>query len=109
MLYEQPSPDGNIQLTPSRRYYFTENCGIFSDLKETMENRWVPELKKIQSISDEMLPVIWDADFFINNIDGDAAKGKYTLCEINVSSVSPFPPRAIKYIVNEVHKRLRDK
>ena len=29
-----------------------------------MENEWVPELQKGLSIDGNMLPVIWDADFF---------------------------------------------
>ncbi len=53
-----------------------------------------------------MLPVIWDADFFINGIDAMGAEKKYTLCEINVSSVSPFPPSAINFMVSAVKDRL---
>ncbi len=93
-------------IPPSQRYYFTENCGLFSDLKEIMENAWVPQLQERLSISNNRMPVIWDADFFINNTIGINAIGKYTLCEINVSCVSPFPPSAIKFIVNEVTNRI---
>jgi hypothetical protein len=91
---------------PGKRYYYTENCGLFSDLKEIMESKWVPELQNKLSIDKKMLPVIWDADFFINNPNSDNASEKYTLCEINVSCVSPFPPSAIKYIVEETRKRI---
>jgi hypothetical protein len=92
---------------PGKRYYFTENCGIFNDLKEIMESRWVPQLRNNLSITEEMMPVIWDADFFINNINNAGSVGKYTLCEINVSCVSPFPSSAIKFIVDEVSTRIR--
>lgn len=94
-----------IAIPPGKRYYYTENCGLFSDLKAIMENKWVPELQKMLAIRNEMMPVIWDADFFINTINGPAA-GKYTLCEINVSCVSPFPPSAVKFIVAEVERRI---
>jgi hypothetical protein len=53
-----------------------------------------------------MMPVIWDADFFINKPNSDRAVSKYSLCEINVSCVSPFPPSAIKFIVDEVRNRI---
>lgn len=107
-LYELNNEKNSTYLPPGKRYYFTENCGIFNDLKEIMENKWIPELQKKLEIPDNMLPVIWDADFFINSISGDPGAGKYTLCEINVSCVSPFPPSAIKFIVAEVGKRLSD-
>lgn len=99
----------NKYFPPSKRYYFTENCGLFSDLKQIMEKRWVPQLQKEQSISDEMMPVVWDADFFINQVNSNTAVGKYSLCEINVSSVSPFPPSAIPFIVEDVKDRLQQR
>ncbi|HYM94575.1 MAG TPA: Cj0069 family protein [Chitinophagaceae bacterium] len=98
----------NTYIPPGKRYYFTENCGLFNDLKEIMETAWVPQLQERLSIANDMMPVIWDADFFINEINSKNAAGKYTLCEINVSCVSPFPPSAIKFIVNEVRNRIKN-
>src|SRR5687768_4896359 len=85
---------------PGKRYYFTQNCGLFSDLKQIMETTWVAQLQNSLSIAENMMPVIWDADFFINQANNKSADEKYTLCEINVSCVSPFPPSAIKFIVD---------
>ncbi len=107
-LYELNNEINSSYLPPSKRYYFTENCGIFSDLRQVMEDQWIPELQNKLDIPDTMMPVIWDADFFINAVNSPAAK-KYTLCEINVSCVSPFPPSAIKFIVAEVGRRLSTK
>ena len=106
-LYELNTGSSKLHLPPGKRYYFTENCGLFSDLKEAMENVWVPELQNRLSIPNDKLPIIWDADFFINGISGESAVGKYNLCEINVSCVSPFPPSAIEFMVDEVGKRIR--
>ena len=92
---------------PGKRYYFTQNCGLFSDLKEIMETKWVAELQRSLSIADNMMPVIWDADFFINETNTRSTEKKYTLCEINVSCVSPFPPSAIEFIVDEVKNRIK--
>jgi hypothetical protein len=106
-LYELNSKPTATYFPPGKRYYFTENCGLFSDLKEIMETNWVPQLQNKLPVANEMMPVIWDADFFINNINHPGAVGKYTLCEINVSCVSPFPPSAIKFIVDEVSRRIK--
>lgn len=105
-LYES---NDKTPIPPSKRYYFTENCGLFSDLKEIMQNEWVPQLQKNLSIAETMMPVIWDADFFINEPNSKKTNKKYTLCEINVSSVSPFPPSAIKFIVDEVKTKIKNK
>jgi hypothetical protein len=91
---------------PGKRYYFTENCGMYGDLREIMEEKWVLQLQEILSITQNQLPVIWDADFFINEPNSIQTENKYSLCEINVSCVSPFPPSAIKFMVNEIRSRL---
>jgi hypothetical protein len=109
MLYQLNNDPSQNYFTPSKRYYFTENCVLFNDLKELMETKWVPELQKILSISTYEMPVIWDADFLINDINSRNAHSKYSLCEINVSCVSPFPPSAIRFIVNEVGNKIRNK
>jgi hypothetical protein len=92
---------------PGKRFYFSEDCGLFSDLKQIMEARWVQRLQEITELESKMLPVIWDADFFINEINTETTGKKYSLCEINVSSVSPFPESAIPYIVEEVKNRIK--
>jgi hypothetical protein len=90
----------------SQRFYFSEDCGLFSDLRNIMEKNWVQKLQELTGVSNEMLPVIWDADFFINNINTQNTNEKYSLCEINVSCVSPFPESSIPYIAEEVKKRI---
>ena len=102
-LYE--SPDGTF-IPPGKRYYYTERCGLFSDLKMIMENKWVTQLQKRLSIADDKMPVIWDADFFINDTNSSSAAGKYSLCEINVSCVSPFPSGAVGFVVEKVKREL---
>lgn len=92
---------------PSQRFYFSEDCGLFRELKHLMETKWVSRLQEIAEVEDERLPVIWDADFFINDINSVNTDSKYSLCEINVSSVSPFPESSIPYIIEEVKKRIK--
>jgi hypothetical protein len=90
----------------SGRFYFSEHCGLFQDLRSIMESKWVPQLQQIHSISDQMMPLLWDVDLFINDVNGQHAEGKYTICEINVSCVSPFPPSCVHHVVGELRKRL---
>jgi len=92
--------------SPGQRYYFSNDCGLFRDLKVIMETNWLSRLLEITGVKNEMLPVIWDADFFINKVNSENTREKYSLCEINASSVSPFPESSIPYIVEEVRKRL---
>lgn len=95
----------SIALCPwpvSRRFYFSENCGLFQDLRYIMETKWIPELQQIHSIADEMMPLLWDIDLFINDVNTTRTEKKYSLCEINVSCVSPFPPSCIPHIVEKI-------
>ena len=94
---------------PSPRYYFSENCGLFADLRQAMEGKWVARLQEVARLHNELLPVIWDADFFINKINAEQTGQRYSLCEINVSCVSPFPESSIPYIVAEIRKRIASK
>ena len=90
----------------SKRYYFSEDCGLFQDLRSIMEEKWIPQLQEIHAITDEMMPILWDIDLFINDPNNVNTAEKYTLCEINVSCVSPFPPSCVSYIVEGLRKRL---
>lgn len=66
----------------------------------------MPELlRTCVRVPREQLPLLWDCDFML----GERAAGaeeRYVLCEINVSSVSPFLPSAIEPIVRAVRRRL---
>ena len=101
-----PGKMGSAGKPPGKRYYFSEDCGLFQDLRNIMETKWVRSLRELTSIETEMLPVIWDADFFINEVNTLKTGEKYTLCEINVSSVSPFPPSSIPFMEKEIRKRI---
>ncbi len=46
--------------------------------------------------------MLWDCDFMFGE-----QQDSYVLCEINVSSVSPFPPSAVAPLVAAVLARLR--
>lgn len=89
----------------SKRFYFSEACGLFQDLRNIMELKWVPQLQEIHAIPDDKMPLLWDADFFINHVNSAEPAKKYSLCEINASCVSPFPESCIAFVVNELKRR----
>jgi len=94
-------PDSKIK-PASKRFYFSEDCGLFQDLRKIVEQKWIPQLQEIHAVPDDLMPLLWDIDLFINDVNTSKTEEKYTLCEINVSCVSPFPPSCIEHIVNEL-------
>jgi hypothetical protein len=63
-----------------------------------LETEWVEQLRQRVDLPPEMLPLLWDCDFMLGERDA-SGDDRYVLCEVNVSSVSPFPPSAIPVIV----------
>lgn len=51
------------------------------------------------------LPLLWDADFLLGE-PTPLAPERFVLCEVNVSSVAPFPPSAVAPLVQAVAARL---
>ncbi|MBM3521447.1 MAG: Cj0069 family protein, partial [Alphaproteobacteria bacterium] len=106
MLY--PAPRGaapSAAPLPGPRHYFPPTRPDFQRLKEKLERHWVEEMCAIVGLSRSQLPVLWDADFLYGPRDADGAD-TYVLCEINVSSVYPFPPDAMASLVADVIARL---
>ena len=93
---------------PGKRFYFSEDCGLFQDLRQVMEDRWINIIQTKTGVSNEMLPIIWDADFFINSVNNKNVSEKYSLCEINVSCVSPFPESLIPYIALQLESKIAE-
>lgn len=92
-------PDGSGHMPPpSQRLYSDQNDPRFQDLRRRLEDEWVNQLCSRVGIEPQALPMLWDADFLLGERDGEAEE-KYALCEINVSSVSPFPEAAISPLV----------
>lgn len=68
-------------------------------------NQWVSELCAATGLTQSQLPLLWDADFLYGPKDA-SGEDTYVLCEINVSSVHPFPPSALGPLVQGVVNRL---
>ncbi len=92
-------------LPPGPRLYHGPDWPQFQALKQQLESSWVRLLCQRLGLQQEQLPMLWDCDFML----GNSAPGQaqvYVLCEVNVSSVSPFPPSAVAPLVQAVKQRL---
>ena len=90
---------------PGPRLYYPPTRPDFQKLKNRLEREWLPEMCRVLSIDPGELPVIWDADFMYGSKDA-AGEDSYVLCEINISSVYPFPDEALMPLAEETLRRL---
>jgi len=97
-------PESALQPTP--RLYHPATLARFQGLKRQLEQEWVPQLQGLLGITAHELPVLWDCDFLLGPQDA-AGQDTYVLCEINVSSVSPFPESALAPIAQATLARAR--
>jgi hypothetical protein len=100
-----PASPGQPAPQPGPRRYFPADLPRFQGLKRKLETHWVEMLRARVGLPRERLPLLWDCDFMLGDLAGDADE-RFVLCEINVSSVSPFPPSAVDTIVAAVRSRL---
>lgn len=96
-----PSLAGQPPPATTTRLYHPAGEPRFQALRQLLDTQWVELLRHRVGLTRGQLPLLWDCDF----IPG-AQPGSHVLCEINVSSVSPFPPSAIGPLVEAVKARL---
>ena len=87
-----PAPDRVFGM-PSAKTMSEADVPEYRVLRALLEREWVPEMCRVLGITDNELPVLWDGDFLYGPRTQSGAD-TYMLCEINVSSVLPFPPGA---------------
>jgi hypothetical protein len=87
-----PAVDAIMGL-PSPKTMYPRDHPALAGLRKNLEGEWVPAMQQLLDIDIAALPVLWDADFLYGP---ETASGDDThiLCEINASSVLPFPPDA---------------
>ena len=101
---QRPS-QGNILGLPAKKTMYGAAEPRFASLRTRMESDWIPAMQRLVDVDRDALPLLWDADFLY----GPKAQGgadTYVLCEINVSSVSPFPEQAVGKLAQSVAARL---
>lgn len=89
-----PGADPRSAPEPGPRLYYPPTRPDFQPLKEKLEHEWLAQLCETLSVDKAHLPMIWDADFLYGPKASDGSDS-YVLCEINVSSVYPFPDEAL--------------
>jgi hypothetical protein len=90
---------------PGQRLYHDPDLPEVQSLRQQLESGWTTLLRERVGLSREQLPLLWDWDF-IRGESADAGAQRFVLCEINVSSVAPFPPSSIAPLVEAVRRRL---
>jgi hypothetical protein len=91
-----PAPPGASSTEapqPGPRRYHPPDLAEFQPLKRILEKEWVPALQRKLDLDTARLPILWDCDFLLGpkNAQGEDT---YVLCEINASSIAPFPESA---------------
>ena len=92
---------------PGPRLYHGPELAEYQDLKTQLEASWLPLLCAQLGLAPAQLPLLWDCDFMLGEPHPDG-RPKFVLCEINVSSVSPFPPSSVAPLVDAVQRRLAE-
>ena len=102
-----PPPEGpdSKAAQPGPRIMHLASAPVFQALRAKMESEWVPEMMQLLDIDAGSLPIIWDADFLYGPRTA-SGEDTYVLCEINVSSVFPFPEQAPSEIARHALMRL---
>lgn len=90
---------------PGPRLYYPSTRQDLQPLKHQLESEWIPEMQRQLGVTDDELPVVWDADFLYGDRT-PAGVDSYVLCEINVSSVFPFPDEVLDPLAQETLRRL---
>jgi hypothetical protein len=90
---------------PGPRLYYPPTRPDFQRLKAKLEDEWLDELCSAVGMEKARLPMIWDADFMYGAKGADGTD-TYVLCEINVSSVYPFPDDALRPLAAETRAQL---
>jgi len=104
-----PAPPGtssNDAPQPGPRLYYPPTQPDFQAVKHQLEQDWVPAVQHLLDIPTERLPILWDCDFLLGPKEDDG-RDTYVLCEINVSSVAPYPDSAVPSIVDATRAQLQ--
>ena len=100
-----PGLPGEPPPEPGPRLYSGPDDPRFQRLKHLMEREWIQDMMHTLDMGRDELPLLWDADFLLGPPDPDG-NDTYVLCEINVSSVSPFPPSAERPLAQATMSKL---
>lgn len=90
---------------PGPRTYHGPDLAAFRLLRRQLESGWIDQLRTRVGLAPAALPLLWDCDFMFGDPAADGAQ-RFVLCEVNVSSVAPFPPSSVGPLVEAVQAAL---
>jgi hypothetical protein len=88
---------------PGPRQYSGADDPRVQALRQRLEGGWVQQLCDCLGVTPARLPLLWDADFLQAGPPG-CTEDRPALCEINVSSVAPYPDAATAVLVAAVRQ-----
>jgi len=100
-----PAPGEAAPPVPTPRVYSGPENPEFQGLKAKLESEWIHPMQAALEIETAALPLLWDADFLLGPKTA-TGEDTYVLCEINSSSVHPFPVEALEPLVRSALARL---
>lgn len=101
-MHPQPrGADPSEAPDPTPRLYYPPTTEQWQPLKNILEKQWVGDMVSALDMTNEELPILWDCDFLLGP-KTPSGEDTYVLCEINVSSVAPFPESAPAFIAKAV-------
>jgi hypothetical protein len=103
--HDEAIADARVLGLPSAKTMYPAEAPEFAGLRSSLEADWIPGLCQLVGLGEEALPVLWDADFLYGPVR-ESGKDSYLLCEINVSSVLPFPDGVPAALAAAVRHRL---
>ena len=98
-----PAP-GVVMGLPSPKTMYPPDEPALGALRERLEQEWVPGLLSAVGLGAVDLPALWDIDLIADALH--EPEPRFVLCEINASSVIPFPPEAPARVAQYVVTRL---
>jgi hypothetical protein len=101
-----PEPDRVLGMPAAKTMYDADEPE-FAELRIRLEREWVPDLCRLVDVSDAEVPVLWDTDLLYGPRT-DRGTDTYMLCEINVSSVIPFPAAVPTKVAAAVKRRAKE-
>ena len=101
-----PVAPGQAALPTTQRHYHAPQEPMFQPLRRLLQGGWIEQLRQRLALTVQDLPLLWDMDF-IPSAALPSEDAGYVLAEINVSSVSPFPPSCVAPLVQATQERLR--
>jgi hypothetical protein len=108
-----PSPHSTPDIVmglPSAKTMYPADEPALAPLRESLESDWVPGMVARLDLEEAQLPALWDVDLLMTEpADAQSADPapRFVLCEINASSVIPFPPQAPARVAAHVSEAIR--